>query len=143
MSSSTTVIRQPAPPLILRIIYFILFGWWFTGVWINVAWVLNITLIGLPFGLWMLNRVPQILTLNPSPSVLATTVRDGQVITVRVQDVPQRSWPIRLIYFVFIGWWLSLIWSNVAWLLCAVIIGLPVGIWMFNRLPAVTTLMRT
>jgi uncharacterized membrane protein YfcA len=40
-----------------------------------------------------------------------------------------------------IGWWFSLIWSVVAWLLCVSIIGLPIGAWMFNRLPNVTTLM--
>lgn len=70
-------------------------------------------------------------------------MQDGQIITVRTTGVPQRSWIIRLIYFIFVGWWLSLIWSNVAWLLCVIIIGLPFGIWMLNRLPAVTTLMRT
>lgn len=140
---SATEVKGEAPPLILRILYFFLFGWWFTGIWINAAWVLNITIIGLPFGLWMLNRVPQILTLSPMTSRLETTMQDGQIITVRTTGIPQRSWIIRLIYFIFIGWWLSLIWSNVAWLLCVVIIGLPFGIWMLNRLPAVTTLMRT
>jgi hypothetical protein len=29
-----------------------------------------------------------------------------------------------------------------AWALCVSIIGLPLGVWMFNRLPEVTTLMR-
>ena len=53
-------------PLLLRILYFFLFGWWATGVWINVAWFLNATIIGLPLGLWMLNRVPQVLTLRPT-----------------------------------------------------------------------------
>jgi hypothetical protein len=40
------------------------------------------------------------------------------------------------------GWWLSLIWAGVAWLLCATIIGLPFGVLMLNALPAVTTLHR-
>ena len=50
------------------------------------------------------------------------------------------SWSVRL-YFVLIGWWFSLLWSLLAWLLCVTIIGLPLGVWMFNRLPSVTTLM--
>ena len=29
-----------------------------------------------------------------------------------------------------------------AWLLSISIIGLPLGVWMFNRLPEITTLMR-
>jgi len=43
---------------------------------------------------------------------------------------------------VLIGWWFSLIWSLVGWLLCVTIIGLPLGVLMLNRLPNVTTLMR-
>jgi uncharacterized membrane protein YccF (DUF307 family) len=50
---------------------------------------------------------------------------------------------LRLAYFVLVGWWLSFLWSNVAWVVSATVIGLPLGIWMFNRLPALTTLMRT
>jgi uncharacterized membrane protein YccF (DUF307 family) len=49
---------------------------------------------------------------------------------------------VRLIYFVFIGWWFSLGWSLAAWFLCVTIIGLPLGVLMLNRLPNVTTLMR-
>lgn len=145
MSNSKSTLRTetPSPPLILRVIYFLLFGWWFTGIWINAAWILNVSIIGLPIGLLMLNRVPQVLTLKSVPTILETTVQDGKVVYVKTKGVPQRSWIIRLIYFIFIGWWFSLIWSNVAWLLCAVIIGLPLGIWMFNRLPAVTTLMKS
>ena len=58
------------------------------------------------------------------------------------QGVPQNPFILRAIYFVLIGWWLSLLWSNLAWFLCLTIVGLPVGIPMFNYLPAVTTLMR-
>jgi uncharacterized membrane protein YccF (DUF307 family) len=128
-------------PLLIRILYFVFFGWWATGVWINVAWLLNATIIGLPLGVWMLNRVPQILTLRPARQLLVTDQRGEQVV-VRTQGLPQHPWPIRLIYFLLIGWWLSLVWANLAWVISATVIGLPLGIWMFNRLPALTTLMR-
>ncbi len=130
-------------PLLLRILYFFLFGWWATGVWINVAWVLNATIIGLPLGLWMLNRVPQVLTLRPPQQIVVMERDRGELVRVRTTNVPQRPWPIRLVYFLLIGWWLSLLWSNAAWIVSATIIGLPLGIWMFNQLPALTTLMRT
>jgi len=129
-------------PLLLRILYFFLFGWWATGVWINIAWFLNITVIGLPLGLWMLNRVPQVLTLRPMPQMVVAS-DGGDRFEMRTTGLPQRPWPLRLLYFVLVGWWLSLLWSNAAWVLCATVIGLPLGIWMFNRLPALTTLMRT
>lgn len=140
-SSQVTVRASPGPPLLIRVLWFILIGWGLTGVWILVAWFLNLTIIGLPLGLWMLDRVPQVLTLKPSGGVIVTQSRSGQI-WVQYGNVPQRSWLIRLPYFVLIGWWLSLIWAGIAWLLCASIVGLPIGIWMLHRLPAVTTLWR-
>lgn len=128
-------------PLLLRILYFFLFGWWATGVWIHVAWFLNATVIGLPLGLWMLNRVPQVLTLRPMRQRVVVSDSSEQV-EIHTASLPQHPWPLRLLYFVLIGWWLSLLWSDLAWAICATVIGLPVGIWMFNRLPALTTLMR-
>jgi hypothetical protein len=107
-----------------------------------VAWIFNLTLIGLPVGLWMIDRVPQILTLSPMSGVMQTVVQDGRIFVVSMEGIPQLSWLVRLIYFVFVGWWFSLLWSNAAWVISATIIGLPVGIWMFHRLPGVTTLMR-
>jgi uncharacterized membrane protein YccF (DUF307 family) len=136
-----TVVREPGVPLLLRILYFFLFGWWATGIWINVAWFLNLIIIGLPLGVWMLNRVPQVLTLRPSKQVLVAR-EHGEGVEIRAEGLPQRPWLIRAFYFVLIGWWLSWLWANVAWIVSATIIGLPLGIWMFNRLPALTTLMR-
>jgi uncharacterized membrane protein YccF (DUF307 family) len=127
---------------LLRIVYFFVFGWWATGVWINVAWFLNATIIGLPLGVWMLNRVPQVLTLRPTKQVVLVKER-GDRVDVRTRGLPQHIWPLRLLYFCLIGWWLSFLWANAAWLISATVIGLPLGIWMFNRLPGLTTLMRT
>lgn len=142
MVANLTMTRSGSPPLLLRILYFFLVGFWLTGIWINVAWLLNVSIIGLPFGLWMLDRVPQVLTLRAKSSTMEVGVRDGRPLYVRESAVPQRPLLIRAIYFVLIGWWLSLLWSNLAWFLCLTIVGLPVGIPMFNYLPAVTTLMR-
>ncbi len=141
MNHTKTVAQETGMPLLLRILYFFLFGWWATGVWINVAWVLNVTIIGLPLGLWMLNRVPQVLTLRPMQQMVIVS-NSSERVEVRTSGLPQHPWLLRLVYFVLIGWWLSLVWSNLAWAICATVIGLPVGIWMFNRLPALTTLMR-
>ena len=141
MSQKHKVVQEPGMPLLVRIIYFLFFGWWATGVWINVAWFLNATIIGLPLGVWMLNRVPQVLTLRPTKHLITAYEHGGQV-RVRVRSLPQRAWLLRLVYFVLIGWWLSWLWANAAWLISATIIGIPLAIWMLNRLPALTTLMR-
>ena len=138
MSLKREIVR-PEPSFIVRALYFIFIGWWFSLIWINTAWALDASIIGLPFGLWMINRTPQILTLKSVP-VLVIRTEDGQLI--RVSNLPQYGCLTRAIYFVLIGWWFSFIWANVGWFLSATIIGLPLGLWMFNRLPAVTTLFR-
>lgn len=136
------MVMQPSRPFVVRALYFLLIGWWLTWIWINAGWVLIASVVGLPLGLWMINRVPQVLTLKPM-AVEAELRGYGPYARVRTHSVRQPGWLLRLIYFLLIGWWISLIWANVAWALCVSIIGLPLGIIMFNYLPAVTTLMRT
>jgi uncharacterized membrane protein YccF (DUF307 family) len=136
------MVVQPNRPFLVRALYFLLIGWWLTWLWINGAWVLIASVVGLPLGLWMLNRVPQVLTLKPM-AVEAQVRGSGPYAHVYTHAVRQPFWLWRLLYFLLIGWWASLIWANVAWALCVSIIGLPIGIIMFNYLPAVTTLMRT
>lgn len=143
MSTSTVQVREKAGvPLLLRILWFIFVGWHVTLYWILIAWALNASIIGLPLGLWMLNRVPLVLTLKPVGMYTVADIQDGKVVSVRYEGVRQRFWLGRLLYFLVIGWWFSLLWSLAAWALCACILGLPLGVWMLNRLPAVTTLHR-
>ncbi len=136
---TTTVVRERGGVnLLLRALYFIFFGLWLSGIWAAVAWVLCVTIIGLPFGLWMLNRLPQVTTLRAQPSDLVI-LADGRVYQ---RDVRQAPLLLRALYFLAIGWWLSALWLVAAWALCTVIIGMPLGFWMFNRVPAVITLAR-
>ncbi len=126
-------------PFLIRVIWFFLLGWHVTLYWILIAWFLNVTIIGLPLGLWMLNRVPLVLTLRMSQAYVVAGGRGTA--TVYRSDLPQTNLLVRAVYFLLIGWWFSLAWSLLAWLLCVTIIFLPVGVWMFNRLPNITTLM--
>ena len=138
MQAQPVIVRQSGPGLLVRALYFILFGLWFSGIWAVVAWVLCVTIIGLPLGLWMLNRLPQVVTLRPSRNDLVV-MSTGRVIE---RNVPQTPFLLRAIYFLLIGWWLSAIWIAVAWALCASIIGMVIGFWMFDRVPALITLAR-
>jgi uncharacterized membrane protein YccF (DUF307 family) len=138
VQSQPVIMRQSGPGLLVRALYFILFGLWFSGIWAVVAWVLCVTIIGLPFGLWMLNRLPQVVTLRPGRSDLFLTPT-GQVVE---RNVPQAPFLLRAIYFLLIGWWLSAIWIAVAWALCASIVGMVIGFWMFGRTAAIVSLAR-
>lgn len=134
----TVQTNQGLGMLILRLVYFIFIGLWLSGIWATVAWVLSVTIIGLPFGLWMLNRLPQVATLQPQTKDVYVS-ETGEVYT---HATPQHNFFVRAIYFLLIGWWFSAIWIGVAWGLSASIIGLPISFWMFNRVPGVLTLAR-
>lgn len=138
---NTGKVKQPARqvPFLLRVIWFFVLGWELAGAWILIAWLFNATIIGLPVGLWMIDRLPQVLTLKSREGKWVTDGSSGNSYYVQPG---QLSWLIRLPYFILVGWWFSLLWSAVAWLLCATIVGLPVGVLMLHALPAVTTLQR-
>jgi uncharacterized membrane protein YccF (DUF307 family) len=128
-------------PFVLRALWFVFIGWHVSLWWVLASWFFIITIIGLPLGLWMLNRTPLVLTLRMTRGYTAVTLQDGQVVQA-YQGAPQRPWLVRLFYFVVIGWWFSLLWSLAGWALCVSIVGLPLGVLMLNRLPNVTTWMR-
>ena len=117
--------------LLTRALWFVLVGWWLTPVVVNIAWALNATVFLIPVGIKIINFIPTVLSLAEPRGLDAP--EDGR---------GQTSLLVRAVYFVFVGWWLSLIWANVAAVLAITVVGLPVAFWMFNRLPYVTSLYR-
>lgn len=105
-------------------------------------WALNVTIIGLPLGLWVLNRIPMVMTLRPMRRTLTVDRGGDGSEVVRVSDQPQAAFLVRAVWFLLIGWWLSGLWAGAAYVAAVTIIGLPIAFWMFDRLPAVTTLFR-
>jgi uncharacterized membrane protein YccF (DUF307 family) len=136
-SSAPVIVDRPAPNIILRVIWFILVGWWLGGVLSAVAWALNATIIGMPFGLWLINRLPTFITLRAQEQRFEVVGGDLVPLT------QQRSFLVRALYFVFIGWWFSGIWMGLAYLLVLSIVGIPLAFWMYGRVGAVTTLYRS
>jgi uncharacterized membrane protein YccF (DUF307 family) len=147
MSDSTPQVQYTYDPrhnstgCLIQILWFIFIGWWL-GLWaIAIAWLLNITIIGLPLGLWILNNIPMILALQ-QPTDRLTILSDTTRTSLQETSLPQINILLRAIYFLVIGWWWSLIWLLVAYLLSATIILLPVGLLMFRWTPFMTTLRR-
>lgn len=124
-------------PFLVRVLWFFIIGWELSGVWILIAWALNATIIGLPLGLWMIDRVPQVLTLKSRSGSWLVNKKNG---VSQFLPKQQPALIIRAIYFLLFGWWFSLLWAAFAWFLCATIIGLPLGVMMLHSLPTVTTL---
>src|SRR5215213_10551455 len=135
--SDTQIVEVEPPNLVLRVIWFLLVGWWLTGILSVVAWALNATIIGLPPGLWIINRLPVAATLRPTSSQYR--LEDGGLRS----GVEQHPLALRAIYFVLIGWWFSGLWMVAAYALLLTIVGMPAAFWMYGRIGAVTTLYRT
>src|SRR3954452_8544603 len=142
---TVVVLAGPAggPSLLVRALWFLFIGLWLGPLWIVVAWLLLLSLIGLPLGLLMVNRLPQVMTLKPLGSRTTVAVHNG-VVVVSQSRPPQRPFLARALYFVLVGSWFSLVWLVLAYTLIVATLGLalPLAFWMCDRVPAVTTLAR-
>jgi len=117
------------PPLVLRAVWFVLVGFWLSGLALLAAYGLMLTIVGLPLAFWVFDRVPFLLTLRArsAPSRSAP-------------DVAQAPLWARALYFVLVGWWLGALWLSAAYAVMVTVIGIPLGVIMLNRIPAVVTL---
>lgn len=50
--------------IVLRTIWFLLAGLWLTALWMAVAYLLCITILGMPIGFWMFDKAPALLSLR-------------------------------------------------------------------------------
>ena len=143
MSTQTTAAPyQRGPGLIVRFVWWLFIGWWASGIVVTIAWFALVTIIGIPLGIWLINRLPTVLTLRPrTRSWELGQDAEGRTI-VSERGRPQVAWPIRGLWFIFIGWWASGFWMGAAWLIQLTIIGLPIALLMFNRTPFVASLYR-
>ena len=131
------VVEAPPPNLLIRVMWFVLVGWWVGGIVSGIAWFLNATVIGLPLGLWLINRLPTLITLRPQEQ---TWTLDAGVVR---RSKAQRPFLLRAVWFLLVGWWLSGLWMAVAYLALLSVVGLPLAFWMYGRVGAVTTLSRS
>lgn len=142
MGNPVVVVNQSrGPGCLIRILWFLCLGLWLGAIVTVLAWGLIVTIIGLPLGLWLLNRLPQIMTLSPAKQGVGVTIINGTTV-ISTTSVSQHGFLARAIYFLVIGWWFSAIWLILAWSLVALILTMPLAFWMFDRVPQVTTLAR-
>ena len=136
-----TAPRQ-GPGFLARAVWFLLIGWWLTAIMIAIAYVLALSILGLPFAFYLFNRIPAFLTLRGrSKTYQVETAADGARY-LTAANVEQRPMLMRAIWFILVGFWFGAIWMAVAYVLCVLIVTLPFGLAMFNRVGAVMTLLR-
>lgn len=143
MSSNSVVVEtRRNPGCLLQLLWFAFIGIWLGQIWMIAAWVLMVTIIGLPLGVAMLNMLPKVYALRePAQRTRILHRQDGSLLEQEIGR-PQVNILLRAIYFILIGWWLSALWMEAAYLLCTTILGLPIGFWMFDRIPAILSLKR-
>jgi uncharacterized membrane protein YccF (DUF307 family) len=142
-ATPVVVMASPEPNILIRAIWFIFIGWWLSQFAILLAWLLNLTILLIPAGVFILNRIPQIATLKSSRKAVQHGIdRETGLYTVEMVDREQLPMWQRAIYFLLVGWWASLLWLEAAWFIGLLIVTLPVSFWMFGAAGKVTSLRR-
>lgn len=121
--------------IVRRLAYWLVIGWWASWLWLLLAWLFNLLILTRPWAQWMVNHLPYLL--------LGRSVQTREP-WVKWRPAAERPYPplTRVVYWLLCGWWLSLLWTNVAALACASILGIPVGLLMLSYLPTVSDLSR-
>lgn len=141
-ASPQIVIHVKQRGLFVRALYYVFVGWWLSGLMMFAAGVCIASVVLLPAGLAMVNRLPQVMTLRPrSIAVNAATLADGSM-QYTVGSAQQRSMLVRTIYFCLVGWWAGMFVMFAAWVLSVLIVTMPLGLMLLNRVPAAVTLRR-
>ncbi len=131
---------KTGPHILVRIVWYLLVGWWVTGIAMAIAWLAAIVIVGLPLSFWLVNRIPTMLTLRPRrEEYLVVTGTDG-VMRLQKLNTQQTGVLLRIVYFVLVGWWLSALWMAASYVLMLTILGIPLGMLMVNRIPFVFSL---
>lgn len=76
------IVRSSGPNIVIRFFWFIFIGWWLGGLVSGFAWLLFITIIGIPVALWIINRLPTVITLRPQEQ---NWHAEGDVWTIRTK----------------------------------------------------------
>lgn len=121
--------------MFIRFVYFIGIGWWFGLLATLLANLLLVTIIGIPFGVIILNRLPSIVFMREAGELCPEGFEHRH---------PAEEFPfiLRAVWFLVIGWELSFLTILVAYVCGITVVGIPLCIWLLNRIPVVTTLSR-
>jgi uncharacterized membrane protein YccF (DUF307 family) len=133
---------RQGPGFLARAVWFVLIGWWLTAIMIVIAYVLALSILGLPFAFYLFNRIPAFLTLRGRSKTYQVETTAAGTRYLASANIEQRPMWMRAIWFICVGFWFGAIWMAVAYVLCVLIVTMPFGIAMFNRVGAVMTLMR-
>lgn len=143
VSATPIVIRDKdgGPGCLTQVVWFVFIGWWLSQLAVLAGYALVITVILMPFGFALLNRVPKLATMRSFDEEINAQYKDGVLVVERSQK-EQRHWFTRLVYFLVIGWWFGLLVLELAWLFTSTLVFAPIGLSLFRFAPKALTLHR-
>ena len=139
--SVVVVAPSSEPNLLIRALWFFFVGWWLSGLATLLAIVLQITIIGIPLAVWVINRLPQIVTLKSSRKLSVATDAQGATIVTHADREQLPFWQ-RALYYVLVGWWAVSLWLTLAWVVGITILLLPLAFGMYGATGKIQTLRR-
>ena len=142
MMTTQVLEMKTGPHILVRAVWYILIGWWVTGIGMVLAYLAALTILGLPLSFWLVNRIPTMLTLRPRRERYLLVAGADGVTRMKKMATQQTNVFVRIGYFILVGWWLSAIAMAVAYVLMLTVIGIPFGMMVVNRLPFAFTLHR-
>ncbi len=142
MGQQVVINEAKSPNIILRFLWFLLAGWYIgIGVLILSA-ICAVTVIGIPITFFLVDRLPTIMTLKARSRELEVFEDSKGKLESRRVSPKQTNIVLRVLYFIFIGWWLSALWTLLAVLCHLSIIGSPIAFVMVDRIPRIATLAK-
>ena len=132
VAGTPTIIVRNQPGCLVQLLYFVFIGWWLGALAISLAYLLFLTILGIPLGVMIINKIPYLMALRQT----------DPVISYAGSAAAQHNFIIRALWFLLIGFWLTALWLSLAYIFACTIIGMPIGFWMFDKAPALLTLRR-
>jgi len=134
------VVKVKTHGFIIRALYFLLIGWWFGLFWAFASWFLYATVVLAPLGIVMMNKIPGAISLKARKNDIKV-IADEACYNAKFVSRRQRPIWVRILYYPF-GLIFSLCAILCGWMFCCLLITMPLGIMIFNWVPAIASLHR-
>jgi uncharacterized membrane protein YccF (DUF307 family) len=121
-------------PVPARAVWFLLAGCWLSCLWVLTTWVMICLFVFPEAANRMITMIPNVLTLRTAPDP------PRSIVPISYYQSPAALVPARLLYMLFVGWWMSLVWMMVAWSLSLTVVGIPISYRMYAVAPAIAHL---
>jgi len=108
--------------------------------WALLSWAMYATIVFAPLGIIMLNKVPGAISLKAREKDIKVMVDETGYAVKQTNKEQYPIW-VRVLYYP-VGLIASLAAIFLGWMLCCLLITMPLGIVLFNWVPAIASLHR-